>query len=301
MNKTFTIVGQGLAGTALAWTLLGRGASVLLLDRGDAVTASRVAAGLITPITGKRFALDPQFKADLAMAKAFYHEVEARTRSRFFHECGALRIFRDEEERERFAKRAAALSGFAVPQPEGFTMPHAARLDVLEYLHASREAFEELNCFRIGTFPESGTVIDCTGIAALRESRLSPDLFQPAKGEIVTLRIPGFEESRTFHRDGWLARARNDTYRAGATYTWDVLDDVPTAQGREELASRVKEIVSVPFEVIGHDAATRPITRDRQPILMQLSETRWAFNGLGSKGALLAPRLAATLAERLLA
>src|ERR1700754_85545 len=60
----FVIVGQGLAGTALAWHLRWRRFRVLVLDRRDAVTSSRVAAGLLTPITGKRLALTWRF-ADL--------------------------------------------------------------------------------------------------------------------------------------------------------------------------------------------------------------------------------------------
>ncbi len=51
----FLIVGQGLAGSLLAWELMQRGAKVLIVDNGMP-NASQVAAGLINPITGMRFA-----------------------------------------------------------------------------------------------------------------------------------------------------------------------------------------------------------------------------------------------------
>ena len=54
------IVGQGLAGTTLAWCLLEAGLSVLVTDREEEVTSSKIAAGLITPITGQRLALSWQ-------------------------------------------------------------------------------------------------------------------------------------------------------------------------------------------------------------------------------------------------
>ncbi len=38
----FLIIGQGLAGTALAWHLRWRGFRVLVLDRGNAITSSRI-------------------------------------------------------------------------------------------------------------------------------------------------------------------------------------------------------------------------------------------------------------------
>ena len=40
----FLIVGQGLAGTALAWQLRWRGFRVLVFDRGSAITSSRISS-----------------------------------------------------------------------------------------------------------------------------------------------------------------------------------------------------------------------------------------------------------------
>lgn len=51
----FLIVGQGIAGSVLAWTLLQRGAKVQLADPKLRSSSSRVAAGIINPVTGKRF------------------------------------------------------------------------------------------------------------------------------------------------------------------------------------------------------------------------------------------------------
>ena len=48
----FLIIGQGLAGTVLAWNLIQRGRSVIVLDREDESTSSKVAAGLINPFVG---------------------------------------------------------------------------------------------------------------------------------------------------------------------------------------------------------------------------------------------------------
>ena len=53
-EKRWTIAGQGLAGTCLAWALWKRGEDFLLMDRG-AGGSSRVAAGMVNPITGKNF------------------------------------------------------------------------------------------------------------------------------------------------------------------------------------------------------------------------------------------------------
>ena len=86
----------------------------------------------------------------------------------------------------------------------------------------------------------------------------------------------------------------NSLFRAGATYEWDELDSVPTQKGRDEICSRLREFLRLPFEVIGHDAAVRPILRHQYPVVGLHPQLRQLgfFNGLGSKGALQAPWLA---------
>ncbi len=301
-----TILGQGLAGTALAWQLRWRGLPFTIFDRGDTVTASTIAAGIVNPVTGQRLAVDDHFDQYFVAATEFYRRVEAETGTRCFEMCDIVRLPGDASERQKLVDKPA-LRDRAQPtevDDAWFRAPHgsyaipAARLDVPAYLAASRRAFSDN--FQHGTVPEcDGLVIDCTGIAALREGRLDAELFQPAKGEILTLRIPGLSEDRVVLRGVWLARIAGDVFRAGATYSWEPLDDVPTPAGRSEIELRVAEFLKLPYDVISHDAATRPIARDRKPIVMQLNPMHWAFNGLGSKGVLLAPTVAGELADRL--
>ena len=80
----FLIVGQGLAGTALAWTLLRRGYRVLVVDRCDEITSSKIAAGLITPITGMRLVVSWRLDEFLPFATEFYRSVEQQTGADFF-------------------------------------------------------------------------------------------------------------------------------------------------------------------------------------------------------------------------
>src|SRR5262245_23458931 len=141
----FVIVGQGLAGTTLAWQLSRRGLRVLVLDREGGGSASRIAAGLITPVTGKRLAKSWRYSELFPAAGAFYRSLEAETREAFFLERPAVRLFADEAERAEFERRAESmLAGLVRRDPEinrewfdsplgGFEMPHAARLDVPQY------------------------------------------------------------------------------------------------------------------------------------------------------------------------
>ena len=147
------IAGQGIAGTTLAWRLREAGLQVLLIDACETVTSSKIAAGLITPITGQRLVLTANCDALLAEARGFYGSVERATGETFFHERTAVRLFTGEAERVAWGPRSLRpeYQNYVVtPGPEplvgaelaeagegGFVMA-AAQLDVAAYLAASR-------------------------------------------------------------------------------------------------------------------------------------------------------------------
>jgi len=60
------------------------------------------------------------------------------------------------------------------------------------------------------------------------------------------------------------------------------------------LQERLNKIIRVPYKVTNHFAGIRPTTGDRKPILGTHSKYPFMhfFNGLGSKGASLAPLMA---------
>ncbi len=149
------IVGQGLAGTALAWCLLRRGVRVLVIDCAEPFTASRVAPGLITPITGKRLKRSWQWTEFWPVARDFYQSLEITTETRFLHLQPAIRLFLSAAEREQFQRQreqgefaglevqdiaAESLPGLIAPWG-GFEMQPAGNLDVVAFLKASSTAF----------------------------------------------------------------------------------------------------------------------------------------------------------------
>jgi glycine/D-amino acid oxidase-like deaminating enzyme len=318
----FAIVGQGLAGTTLAWHLRWRGFRVIVIDRGDAVTASRVAAGLITPITGKRLAKSWNFERFFAAAVEFYRRVEAATGEELFTRRPVVRLFRDERERAIYADRVdtefRGLVSPAAPVVDptwfadplgGFEMNAAGQLAVPRFLDVSRDQFHIEGGFRAHeVYPadlefgedevslprldlSARVVILCQGFVGESHPYFRFLPFAPAKGDILTIRAPGLAETRVLNRGVWLAPHAGDVFRAGSTYDRDNLDCTPTPAGREEICSRLREFVRLSFEVIGHVAAVRPIVDERKPVLGLLPDQPRVgfFNGLGSKGSLLAP------------
>ena len=65
------------------------------------------------------------------------------------------------------------------------------------------------------------------------------------------------------------------------------------------LKDRLDEIINTPYEILHHRAALRPTVKDRRMIIGQspLDDRLYIFNGLGTKGASLAPLGSKWLAE----
>jgi glycine oxidase len=322
------VIGQGLAGATLAWQLRRRGQRVVVIDREAATSSSRIAAGLITPVTGKRLAKSWRWNELYPAAVAFYRAIEDKTGASILHQKASVRLFADEAERDEYQKRAAGMLAGLVRDAEinrdwllapfgGFEMPEAARLDVLRYLDVSRDLFRQDDGYaRADVDPgrdlelladgvrirrlnlEARTLVFCRGFTPDRDPWFGSIRFNAAKGEILTLRIPGLAEDRVVHRGIWLAPVGGDVFRAGSTYEWHDLTSTPTAVGRAEIESRLRAFLRLPVEVIDHRAAVRPVIDAGFPMLGR--HPQWPqlayFNGLGSKGSLLAPFCAEQLA-----
>lgn len=328
------IIGQGLAGTTLAWTMWLRGKQVLLIDRAEPMTASRIAAGLLTPLTGPRLAMTLYWEQCRTRAEEFYQRIEQQIGVRFFQTQPAAHLLRDAEELVRFERRRQTrdfqqLTRNIEPahwNPHwqapagGFEMPTAGRLNVVHYLDCSREFFRRQESYLQLDFDpttdlqpavdhiqlplisvSAGQVYFCQGFVSEGNPWFDRIRFQPAKGEILSLRIPDLREHRSTHSGCWLAPVQEDEYLLGSTFEWKQLDSIPTMAAREQLLDRLKIWLRCPVAVTGQQAAVRPTMSDFRPVIGQHPEEPriGIMNGLGTKGALMAPWLAELLADQL--
>ncbi|QDT34783.1 NAD(P)/FAD-dependent oxidoreductase [Thalassoglobus polymorphus] len=325
------ILGQGIAGTTLAWRLLSAGCSVMVLDRGDRMTASKIAAGLMTPITGKRFAISWDWEDFYSEASQFYREVESKTGTHFFDELSMLRLFQTAEERQTFEGKLSRLTGLvSSTHPDFKTFQHAAaeggfemiggRLHVEEYLKASRKMFQSMDSYiecsidvqaEIEIQPNKIVIpklnltgkqfVSCQGFQSTMLPYFDSVKFNPAKGEILDIKTRNSNIDRVVHRGIWMS-PRGKQLRIGATYDWSDLSTNVTENGRHWLTCRLNKLLPSEYEIVQHQAAIRPTMKDFHPVLgahPKLNNVR-IFNGLGSKGALMAPRLAQMLTNQLL-
>lgn len=309
MSAPWVIVGQGLAGTCLAWEFWKRTVDFRLVDR-ELGGSSRVAAGLFNPVTGKNFEPTPLIREFLPEALEFYQSLEGLLANNFWHPLPILRLAGDEKEWSKMLSKierpdvACWLSNHGAPlAAEGWIgaleLTGGGRLDTRAFLDASREFFRKRGIYQQAEIdPEApgGRRIWCEGAAGLLKGRFGTH--RCAKGEILTLQAHGWDESHIrIGAGGWLVPLGEGLFKAGSTYEWDQLDETPTEAGKKKVMGIAHRLGGYgDFEILAHEAGVRPILRRSEPMIGPLGNGDWMFNGLGSKGSLFAPGMARRLA-----
>ncbi|MDO9039733.1 MAG: FAD-dependent oxidoreductase, partial [Lutibacter sp.] len=76
---------------------------------------------------------------------------------------------------------------------------------------------------------------------------------------------------------------------------------LPTEEGKNELLTKLKSVIDVPFEIVEHIAGIRPTVKDRRPLAGKhpKHQNLAVLNGLGTRGVMIAPTLVKELYDHL--
>ncbi|MBK8498635.1 MAG: FAD-binding oxidoreductase [Flavobacteriales bacterium] len=319
------IIGQGLAGTLLSETFADRGLRVMVFDAPRARRSSAVATGIINPIVLRRTVPTWRGSEMLAIAGAYYRELELDYDASFWRPMPLVELFPTAQEaglwharmkEEELARMIALGSGddpavAQLPQPYGCGMvKRCAWLDIPALLLAHRERWMRSGALEERAVEQSDVRAIDGGVELA--DRTAPVLvwcagpfhsvkgLVPVRGEGLTVRLPGLALRSIVHRGLFLLPIGDEVYRAGATFNWDDVWSGRTEKARHQLLDKLSRIWSGEVEVLDHWAGVRPAAVDRRPILGRIDAHQAVFTGLGSRGGLLAPWCAAHLADHLL-
>lgn len=332
----YLIIGQGLAGSLLAWQLHKCGQRVLVVDNGHQSASSMVAAGLINPVTGKRLVKTVGVDACLPAARDCYREWERLLGETLLVDKPMLRLFNSEAERVRWRERLQdqgyqAYLGDEISSPQLPTPVYSAHgggwqlqtayLRMVPLLAGIQDALRDTESYLREEFDyrelvltaegarwrdlQARGVIFCEGYIGAQNPWFDWLPFQPAKGEFLTLRCETALPDCIINAGRWLMPRGGDYYRVGASYEHQRLDGQPTSGARQALLAALPTFLDPQpgFEVVGQQAGVRPTTSDRQPFIGRHPNhpQLLIFNGFGSKGALLIPWHVTRLVRYLLA
>lgn len=333
MTADFLIVGQGVAGSALAWTLDRRGCSVIVADDPAQPSASAVAAGIVNPLTGRK--LVRTWKADelFPFLHQFYTGIEAELDVRFFHPKPIYRPFRSVAEQTDYLTLIAdpAVRPYVSQATDdetyascinnpfgGLEVTQSGWVDLTEFVRIIKGYFIRKNQYYEGRVTDddliigakkvawqgiqANKVIFCDGVQGRDNSLFSYLPYNPVKGQILTAVAEDYSIKNIVNQGLFILPVRDGLIRIGATYSWHDLDWQSTDDGRAYLESKISSVLTVPYRVVAQQAGIRPSTKDRRPFVgaHPAHPAVGIFGGMGSKGVSLAPYLAEQFARHLL-
>ena len=99
-----------------------------------------------------------------------------------------------------------------------------------------------------------------------------------------------------------LIPVENGLFKTGSTTEWKTIDTSPTAEGRQLIEDNLKLLINNKFEVVDHVAGIRPTVPDRRPLMGEhgILKGYYIFNGLGTKGYMMAPTLSREMCDHIL-
>ncbi len=331
-KKKIIVVGQGLAGTMMTHFLLESGTDVVVVDRGHDGSSTKIAAGLINPVTGRRYVKSWRIDELLPFARRTYSAMEDLLGVRLYEDRNIIRALNSVKDENEWLARCidpdyvdymidraplgpiqeTTASAFAYGEVRGGAQVKIGLL-VERYrqfllqkglLIDEEFSFLELEVAPILKYrgiPADGIVF-CEGHRGGRNPFFNYLPFHGDKGEVLIVKMEKAGYEKCLKNKIFIVPLEKDLYWIGATYERNFEVEHPTAEGKAFLLSQLKALVKLPFEVVNHQAAVRPTVRDRRPFLGRHPrfDQLLLFNGMGTKGTSLAPFWAKHLCEHLL-
>lgn len=313
----------------LAWSLLKHNAGLHIADGDLPGGASQVAAGIINPITGKRFVKSWRFDDFFPAARNTYLSLCNSLSIDAWTESPVVRLLSSPEETNDWSARCA-LPEYAGLLAESETagewselirpgfryglILQSARVNFSTLLPAFRQWATAEGRFHEQTIDyqdvenltkDYDAIVFCEGYRA-KDNPFFPGLpWQIAKGEALLIRFINAEkipEAEMLKKTMMLVPLGEGLFWAGGSYQWHYPQLTPDEKERNYMVNHLKDMLDVPFEIAGHVAGVRPTVKDRRPFFGQshVNPKVFIFNGLGTKGALLAPYWAERFAAYLL-
>jgi glycine/D-amino acid oxidase-like deaminating enzyme len=331
MQVDFLIIGQGITGTWLTYYLQKANKSFLVIDNNQSNSASRIAAGIINPVTGRRIVKTWMIDELLAFIIPAYTElgnelgINAIERKSLieFHPTPQMKIAFDERLNEKAeflfqpTDQQQYLDIFNYDFGFGEVDPcyvinlkeiiPAWRKKLLSNDQILKEDFEinELKQTHEGISYKNITaekIIFCDGNKSAQNPYFKNLPFALNKGEAIIFESKDIPSTHIFKKGMMLTSVDKDLYWIGSNYLWEFTDDKPTEQFRKQTESLLKNWLEVPFKIIDHKASIRPANIERRPFvgIHPVHKNISILNGMGTKGCSLAPYFAKQLADHLI-
>lgn len=330
MSIDFLLIGQGISGTWLSYYLQKAGYSIMVIDQEKENSASKVAAGMINPVTGRRIVKTWKIDDILPFARQAYETIEQELSIKAIEEKTVIDFFPTVQMKLAFEKAISESDQYlSLPKEEnnflqyfhyelGYGRISPCYLVFLQnLLPAWRKKLESAGSIRDQYFDikelkidndsvqygdiEAKHIILCDGVAGTNNPWFKLLPFAPNKGEILWIEAPDLPTNSIFKKGITLSPWENNIFWAGPSFEWDYKDEAISNVFYEKTMATLKHWVKVPFKVVDHRASIRPANLERRPFVGFHPQHKQVgiFNGMGAKGCSLAPYFAKQFVDSL--
>jgi glycine/D-amino acid oxidase-like deaminating enzyme len=327
----YLLVGQGICGTWLSYYFEQSGIDYTLYDQHQSNSASRVASGVINPVTGRRIVKTWMIEALLPFVWEAYQAMGAALGSTLIHQKNIIDFFATPQMRAAFMNRLEEDDQYIqYPSDQqkwhdlfqyefGFGEIHPCyHIDLAQMLNLWRaqllmkgKLIEESFQVSEGVINADGVqyqgkyydrIIFCEGAAAFKSPYFSVLPFGLNKGEALWVSIPDMPDQHIYKKGLTLVPWSEGVFWLGSTYLWEFDQEEPSAGFRQFGQNWLQQVIKKPFTIEDHRAAVRPATLERRPFVGWLPHlpTVGILNGMGTKGCSLAPWFAHQFTESIL-
>ncbi len=331
MQVDVLIIGQGICGTFLSWELQKANQSFIVIDESKPFTASKVASGIINPVTGRRIVKTWMIDELMPFAWNAYQSFGAALGINCITEKPVIDCFTTPQMRMAFTERYQKDKQFlSLPANENDWLPYlqydfgygvvqpAYLVDITLLLATQRKKLAANDQLREENFDATQLIIKennvaykdiiankiifCDGVAGYNNPFFPNLPYGLNKGEILLVEIPGLPATHIIKKGYSLVPWQKNIFWLGSTYLWEFDDDKPTPGFYQFAENWLKQTIKMPFKILDHWASVRPATLERKPFvgLHPVNNGIGILNGMGTKGCSLAPFFANQLVNYLL-
>ena len=306
MNKKYDyiIIGQGLAGSALAWRLYFNNKSFIILDSEANTSASKAALGIYNPITGRKNI--KTWNADILFKELenFYMRVEKSLNTKILYRKNIFRPFKNNRDlndwnirlgNEKYKKYLKEINN------KGITTKGSGYLDVKKYLKKTKKYFKHIGRYKVHKLNNTellkennhinidgynfNKIVMCMGIDQKKINLFSEIKLIPVAGNSIKAESKFFSDNILNKRISIFNVSKNEIY-AGSTYNNGNIN-----KGINLLKNQINKIINSDFKILKSYFGIRPASKDRRPIVgkHKIINNLFIINGLGSKGVSQSP------------
>lgn len=315
----YIVVGGGIAGTTLCLELAKSGKRIIWFDHAALSSSSRVAAGIMNPLVFRYLTEVWRAGEIFPFALDYYKQFDTKNEQTCLNRVSLAKVFGEHDAALWKRKSHDSKIGRWITETENILTSNrirnpykagfvdAAWLDTEAFLEQAKQSLKKHVLLRSEIFDHSqlhiqspgityqdivaDQIVFCEGHLATQNPYFDFIPFRPVKGELLDVRIDGFDCKYLINKDIFVLALGDNLYRVGSTYDWNDLSEIPTTEGKQYLLEKLEQLIELPVKVVVHRAGIRPAVADRRPVAGRHPEfpQLGILNGLGARGVMLAP------------